>query len=179
MDCIGLCTHALQFKQLPNVDANGVHRSSAIMMRGCICRIPTLDFCKSNRQSVKVRAMQASVDAPPKLEGGHMRARTLYEVLGIKQGASTEDIKMAYRKLARQFHPDVCVSPEEKHRGTQLFLRIHDAYSTLSDPHGRAQYDRQLSSQMQSSNGQTWNYRRGAEYRYNKMGRNWETDQCW
>eukprot|EP01018_Ginkgo_biloba_P025573 Gb_04901 [translate_table: standard] len=164
----------------PDVDDNGVQRSSAMMKRGFSCRIPTSNSCKSNRQSVNVGAMQASVDKPTRLEeDGHMRARTLYDVLGINQRATTEDIKTAYRRLARQFHPDVCASPEEKHRSTQLFLRIHDAYSTLSDPHGRAQYDRQLSSQMQSRNGQTWNYRRAPDYRSNKIGRNWETDQCW
>eukprot|EP01018_Ginkgo_biloba_P025513 Gb_09163 [translate_table: standard] len=178
MDCIGICTNALQIKQLPNVEDNGVQRSCA-MQRGCSCRMPTSNTCKSIHQSVKVRAMQASVGTPTRLGGGHMRARTLYEVLGISQGACAEDIKKAYRKLARQFHPDVCVSPEEKHRSNQLFLQIQDAYSTLSDPHGRAQYDLRLSTEMQSSNGQTWNHRRAPEYRYNKMGRNWETDQCW
>eukprot|EP01018_Ginkgo_biloba_P025512 Gb_09162 [translate_table: standard] len=170
MDCIGVCTHGLQFKQLPNVDDKGVQRSSAMMKRGFSCRIPTSISCKSNRRSVNVRAMQVSVDKPTRLEGGHMRARTLYEVLGISQGATTEDIKAASRRLARQFHPDVCVSPEEKHR---------NAYSTLSIPHGRAQYDRRLFAQMQSSNGHTWHYRRATDYRSNKMGRNWETDQCW
>eukprot|EP01018_Ginkgo_biloba_P025575 Gb_04899 [translate_table: standard] len=174
MDCIGLCIHALQFKQMPNVGDNGVHRSPAmVMMRGSSFRIPT------NRQSVKIRAVKVSVDTPTRLEGGHMRASTWYDVLGVSQGATPEDIKTAYRKLARQFHPDVCVSPEEKHRSTQLFLKINDAYSALSDPHRRAQYDRQLSTELQSSYGQTWNHRRAADYRSSKLGRNWETDQCW
>eukprot|EP01018_Ginkgo_biloba_P025572 Gb_04902 [translate_table: standard] len=179
MDCIGLCTHVASFKQVPiSAGHMALHRPSAMIRRST--RTPTRNFWQSHRRSVKLRALQASADTPTSLEAGHMRSRTLYEVLGISQGASAEDIKTAYRKLARKFHPDACVCPEEKSRSTKLFLKIHDAYSTLSDPHGRAQYDRQLSAQVPVSLEQTWNYRQARPaYHSYSYGQRWETDQCW
>jgi molecular chaperone DnaJ len=65
------------------------------------------------------------------------QARDLYQVLGVQPDASGEDIKRAYRKLARQFHPDVSQDPEADRR----FKEINLAYQTLSDPHKRRQYD--------------------------------------
>lgn len=60
-----------------------------------------------------------------------------YEVLGLSKGASDEEIKRAFRKLAKQYHPDVNKDPgaEEK------FKEIGEAYSVLSDPQKKAQYD--------------------------------------
>eukprot|EP01018_Ginkgo_biloba_P025516 Gb_09159 [translate_table: standard] len=168
MDCIGFCTHTASVNQMPiSPDHVALHRPSGMIKRST--RIPTWNFWKGHRRSVKVMAMQVSADTPNRLEGGHMREKTLYEFLGISQGSTTKDIKTAYRKLARQFHPDACVSQEKKHRSTQLFLKIHDAYSTLSHPHDRAQYDRQL---MRSSTGR-------APVHNDYKGRSWETDQCW
>ncbi|HAR62452.1 MAG: molecular chaperone DnaJ [Candidatus Margulisiibacteriota bacterium] len=60
-----------------------------------------------------------------------------YEVLGIPKDASESDIKKAYRKLARQFHPDVNKSPDSSHK----FKEINEAYETLADPKKRSQYD--------------------------------------
>jgi molecular chaperone DnaJ len=65
------------------------------------------------------------------------QARDLYQVLGVPPDASGEDIKRAYRKLARQYHPDVSQDPEADRR----FKEINLAYQTLSDPHKRRQYD--------------------------------------
>ncbi|KAH9312782.1 hypothetical protein KI387_027817, partial [Taxus chinensis] len=98
------------------------------------------------------------------------KSMSLYEVLGLSGGASSQDIKAAYRKLARQFHPDTAGSCEEKSISTQMFLQIQSAYSVLSNREDRAQYDRQLVMQQ----SQRWN--RGP-YR-GHAGRNWETDQC-
>ena len=63
--------------------------------------------------------------------------RDYYEVLGLSKGASDEEIKRAFRKLAKQYHPDVNKEPgaEEK------FKEIGEAYSVLSDPQKKAQYD--------------------------------------
>jgi len=61
-----------------------------------------------------------------------------YKILGIKKGADEKEIKSAYRRLARKFHPDVNpgdTSSEER------FKEISEAYEVLSDPHKRAQYD--------------------------------------
>lgn len=60
-----------------------------------------------------------------------------YEVLGLTKGATDEEIKRSFRKLAKQYHPDVNKDPgaEEK------FKEIGEAYSVLSDPQKKAQYD--------------------------------------
>ena len=62
----------------------------------------------------------------------------LYAILGVSPSASTADIKSAYRKLARQCHPDVSASPDANAR----FARINEAYHILIDPLRRAAYDR-------------------------------------
>jgi curved DNA-binding protein CbpA len=64
-----------------------------------------------------------------------------YTVLKVKRTASAAEIKSAYRKLARQRHPDVNGGTEKAARD---FALISDAYRTLSDPHERAYYDKQL-----------------------------------
>src|SRR5947209_1975938 len=64
--------------------------------------------------------------------------RDLYEVLGVSKTASPEEIKKAYRKLARQHHPDR--NPGDK-AAEARFKEIQNAYETLSDKQKRAQYD--------------------------------------
>jgi len=65
--------------------------------------------------------------------------RDLYEVLGVGRDASDEDIKKAYRTLARQYHPDR--NPGDK-QAEQRFKEVQTAYEVLSDKGKRAQYDR-------------------------------------
>ncbi len=64
-----------------------------------------------------------------------------YEVLGISKSASDDEIKRAYRDLARRAHPDVVHDDDKKHAETR-FKAINEAYSVLSDPNKRAHYDR-------------------------------------
>jgi molecular chaperone DnaJ len=63
--------------------------------------------------------------------------RDLYEILGVRRDATQEDIKRAYRRLARELHPDVNGSPDAEHR----FKEVAGAYEILSDPGRRQQYD--------------------------------------
>lgn len=62
-----------------------------------------------------------------------------YEILGVPRDASLEDIKKAYRKVAREHHPDVAQNKEEAEK---KFKEINEAYRVLSDPQKRAQYDK-------------------------------------
>ncbi|KAB2854888.1 MAG: DnaJ domain-containing protein, partial [Anaerolineae bacterium] len=64
--------------------------------------------------------------------------RDYYEILGITRSASTDDLKKAFRNLARQYHPDVNKSPDAEEK----FKEINEAYQVLSDPDKRAAYDR-------------------------------------
>ncbi|MCC6146954.1 MAG: molecular chaperone DnaJ [Anaerolineaceae bacterium] len=64
--------------------------------------------------------------------------RDYYEVLGIGRNASPEDLKGAFRNLARQYHPDV----NKEHNAEERFKEINEAYAVLSDPDKRAAYDR-------------------------------------
>ncbi len=64
--------------------------------------------------------------------------RDYYEVLGVSRGASPDEIKKAYRRLARQFHPDV----NKEGSAEAKFKEINEAYEVLSDEQKRAMYDR-------------------------------------
>ena len=61
-----------------------------------------------------------------------------YSILGVPQQASTDDIKRAYRRLARRYHPGV--NPGDR-AAEEMFERIVEAYETLVDPGRRRQYD--------------------------------------
>ena len=64
--------------------------------------------------------------------------KDFYEVLGVPEKASAADIKKAYRKLAKQYHPDA--NPGNP-KAAERFKEIGEAYSVLSDAEKRKQYD--------------------------------------
>lgn len=67
-----------------------------------------------------------------------MAARDYYEVLGVEKNASEDDIKKAYRKLARKYHPDL---NKDDPTAADKFKEVNEAYQTLSDADKRSQYD--------------------------------------
>jgi curved DNA-binding protein len=75
----------------------------------------------------------------------NMEYKDYYKILGVERSASTEEMKKAYRKLARKFHPDVNPNDEEAER---RFKEINEAREVLTDPEKRKKYD-QLGSQWQ------------------------------
>ena len=70
-----------------------------------------------------------------------------YATLGVDENATQDEIKKAYRKLSKQFHPDV--NPN----GAEKFKDIADAYDTLGNEQKKAQYDAYSSNQRFSNSG--------------------------
>ena len=66
------------------------------------------------------------------------RSKDLYDALGVSRGASQDEIKKAYRKLVRQYHPDKNPGDEE---AEERFKEVQGAYDVLSDPEKRKEYD--------------------------------------
>jgi curved DNA-binding protein len=79
-----------------------------------------------------------------------MEFKDYYEVMGVARDATQDEIKRAYRKLARKYHPDVSKESDAEDK----FKAVGEAYEVLKDPEKRAAYD-QLGSQWQS--GQDFN----------------------
>src|SRR3990167_5973539 len=74
-----------------------------------------------------------------------MEYKDYYAILGVDKKASEEDIKKAYRRLARKYHPDVSKEPNAEDQ----FKQVQEAYEVLKDTQKRADYD-QLGSRWQA-----------------------------
>ena len=90
--------------------------------------------------------------------------RNYYEILGVPRDASSDEIKKMYRRLARQYHPDL--NPGDK-TAEEKFKDIGEAYEVLSDPNKRSQYDQfsrfwhQKGFKGKTPRVKTWNPRNG------------------
>jgi preprotein translocase subunit Sec63 len=71
-------------------------------------------------------------------------ARDPYQILGVDRGASDAEIKRAYRKMARQHHPDLQMGEAQKNTSEERFKEVNDAYETLRNQDKRQQYDRTM-----------------------------------
>ena len=105
-----------------------------------------------------------------------MKYRDYYELLGVDKKASDADIKKAYRKLAKKYHPDLHPDDKDAH---EKFSEINEAYEVLSDPEKRKKYD-MFGKNANFSGGQNFNpsdfgfdfgnFGRGASYSYSTSG---------
>ena len=85
-----------------------------------------------------------------------------YKIMGLEPNASEQEIKTAYRRLARKYHPDISKEPNAE----ELFKEMGEAYETLRDPKKRAQYDDYLKNrefyeqaqQKQTGTNQSYHY---------------------
>ena len=78
-----------------------------------------------------------------------MNKRDYYEVLGVDKTASEDEIKSAFRKLAKKYHPDVCKEPD----AAEKFKEAQEAYAVLSDKDKRAKYDQYGHQAFDQMNG--------------------------
>lgn len=89
-----------------------------------------------------------------------MQYNDYYSALGIEKNASQDDIKKAYRKLAKKYHPDV--NPGDK-KAEEKFKEINEAYEVLSDPDKRKKYD---------NFGNATNFQNGYDFDPSQYGKN-------
>lgn len=77
-----------------------------------------------------------------------------YEILGVERSCSTAEIRKAYHKLARKYHPDVTLL--EKSYAESMMASVSKAYKTLSNTNSRAIYDEKLDYQTPAPQPQNW-----------------------
>ncbi|PWA51625.1 dnaJ domain-containing protein [Artemisia annua] len=91
-----------------------------------------------------INLIKTRLNSPPKASTSGFcttsSEETLYDLLGISASVPLSEIKSAYKQMALKYHPDVS-PPERADEYTTRFIRVQEAYETLSDPEARAMYD--------------------------------------
>ena len=72
-----------------------------------------------------------------------------YEILGVSKNATDEELKKAYRKMAKKYHPDA--NPDNKKEAEAKFKEVNEAYEVLSNPQKRKMYDQFGTADPQAS----------------------------
>ena len=97
-----------------------------------------------------------------------MAKKDYYEVLGVDKNATDEELKKAYRKLAKKYHPDA--NPDNKKEAEAKFKEINEAYETLSNPQKRKMYDQFGPDGPQGFGGGAGGPFGGGYYSYTSLG---------
>ncbi|CAL9135020.1 unnamed protein product [Musa textilis] len=91
-------------------------------------------------------ALVPTRSARPRVLAAAVQTATMYELLSVVETAGQEEIKAAYRREARRWHPDACRVAGNERRYAESFMRAREAYEVLSDPVRRRHYDLVLSA---------------------------------
>ncbi|KAK3280845.1 hypothetical protein CYMTET_11330 [Cymbomonas tetramitiformis] len=117
----------------------------------------------SRRLSLTVQAFEKPWEAS--------YADSPYDILGITNAATPNEVKSAYRTLARKYHPDVAKSDEENEEAvTERFVRIQAAYDLLMDTERRREYDREHRKSPMASNRMWMQYIEKRKKAFNQRG---------
>ncbi|KAM0901181.1 hypothetical protein ACQ4PT_020144 [Festuca glaucescens] len=118
---------------------NTASSSSSTLGLGCTSKVSSYGAGFGRRIGHRRCTVKAAATATAS------RSTDYYKVLSLEHSANLgeEDVKRAYRRLALQYHPDVC-PPSRRAESTELFVELRRAYETLSDPATRVQYDAEL-----------------------------------
>uniref|UniRef100_A0ACD5YGA2 Uncharacterized protein n=1 Tax=Avena sativa TaxID=4498 RepID=A0ACD5YGA2_AVESA len=100
-------------------------------------------FGRRSHRTVRVKPSAAATSAGVRRAAS--RSTDYYKVLSLEHSSDVgeEEVKRAYRRLALQYHPDVC-PPSRRAESTELFVELRRAYETLSDPATRTRYDAEM-----------------------------------